>query len=411
MRPAPFCILLSLMATLFLSLPAAAQEPTLTCSTPAETSGPCTLKAAANPGQHTLTVQINHARQVRGIPVEFVVEEPGRTITDIVRTNRDGNATFSWFGAAGTGVKVTAKATVAGRTTTRVINVSAPATASTQRSVVLVSDSVVYGYEKGQIHEPVTVRVENFGDRCESNVVVFRSYGTVGTGSPDSVRAVLNPSLGGCTASTWWRLGEVVGRQHLLASLADEPSKSLALNAVARALPRLGAGVVSTYDFREYDTRTVTEKKIQVTRRVVDAVTGDTTTLVTDSTARTISVGREEGGWQTQPTLSIDFPFVASLTGVRVSLGAAFETEGRDFYMGMSLLQPFRGVSQEAVKADFHGVVHFGRREVLANSSCDDDGNTADCRSKEKFFFPLGVGVMATFDASALLTALGNIFP
>lgn len=304
-----------------------------------------------------------------------------------------------------------AEATVAGRTLTRIIDVNAPAAAGTQRTVVLVTDSIVYGYEKGQIHAPVTVRVLNFGERCESNVVVFRAYGTVGAGSPDSVRATLNPSLGGCTASTWWRLGETIGRQHLGASLADEPSKSLTLNAVARALPRLGAGIVSTYDFRNYDTRAVSERKVQVTRRVVDSATGDTTTLVSDSTIRAISVRRVEDGWQTKPILSIDFPFVARLTGVRASLGAAFETAGRDFYLGMSLLQPFRGVSQEAVGADFHGMLHFGRREVLANPGCDVDGDASDCRTRDRFFFPLGIGFMATFDAGKLLTHLGRIFP
>lgn len=75
----------------------------------------------------------------------------------------------------------------------------------------------------------------------------------------------------------------------------------------------------------------------------------------------------------------------------------------------MSLLQPFRGVSQEAVGADFHGMLHFGRRDVLANPACDDDGDLSDCRNRDRFFFPLGIGFMATFDAGKLLTHLGRI--
>jgi hypothetical protein len=412
MRPLLCRISLTAFAFLLLSFPAAAQSPDLVCVTPVQpATGPCKLKATTNPGQHTVTVQIVDTRRVQDRIIEFTVEEPGRTITENKSTGSDGKATFTWHGAAGTGVKVTAKTMVAGRELTRIIEVQAPDTpGTTQRNLVLVSDSVVYGYEKGQIHAPVMVRIENFGERCESNVVVFKPYGTVGAGSPDSVRATSGSSLGGCTASTWWRLGEGVGRQHLRASISDEPAKSLALNAVARATPRVGAGVVSTYDFRDYDTRNVSERKIQITRRIVDA-TGDTATVVADSTIKSISVGEVDGGWQTKPTISIDFPFVASLTGLRVSLGAAFESAGRDWYLGMSLLQPFRGVSQEAVGADFHGVLHFGRREVLADSRCDDDGDTSDCKSKEKFFFPLGLGVMATFDASKLLTALANIFP
>jgi hypothetical protein len=412
MRPLLSRSLFSAFAVSLVSVPSLAQSPELVCVAPPATASPCKLKATTNPGQHSVTVQIVHATPSDSQWVEFKVEEPGRTITERKKAGADGKATFDWHGSAGTGVKVTASTTVAGRQLTRIIEVHAPdSPGTTQRNLMLVSDSVVYGYEKGQIHAPVMVSIQNFGESCESNVVVFRPYGTVGTGSPDSVRATSGSSVGGCTASTWWRLGEGVGRQHLRASLADEPAKSLVLNAVARALPRLGAGVVSTYDFRDYDTRTVTERKVQITRRIVDAATGDTTTVVADSTISTVSVAGVDGSWQTKPTLSIDFPFVASLTGVRVSLGAALESAGRDWYLGMSLLQPFRGVSQEAVGADFHGVLHFGRRDVLANPTCDDDDDLSDCRSKDKFFFPLGIGVMATFDAGKLFTHLASIFP
>ncbi|HEU4881631.1 MAG TPA: hypothetical protein VFT45_05280 [Longimicrobium sp.] len=398
-------------AVLLFAVPATAQDPTLTCSTPVEpaTPGACTLKATTNPGQHSVTVQINNAIGVTNTPVEFTVEEPGRTIKANSPAGADGKATFSWFGAAGTGVKVTAKATIAGRTLTRVIDVNAPAAASTQRSLAPLSDSVVYGYEKRQIKAPVIVEIQDAGERCDSAVVVFRAYGAVGAGSPDSVRAVR--SSGRCAASTWWRLGEGVGRQHLRASLADEPAKDLVLSAVARATPRLNAGIVSTYDFRHYDRVDQTERTIHITRRVVDPVTGDSATVVTDSTAKTISVTEVDGEAFTKPVVSVDFPILARWTRLRASLGAAFENADTDWYVGISALQPFRGVSQEAVGADFHAVIHLGRRDVLKDPKCDDDGNTSDCKSKKEFILPLGIGFMATFDATSLLSALGSIFP
>jgi hypothetical protein len=345
---------------------------------------------------------------VGGETVTFVLEAPGGSITQTATTTASGEAEFIWTGAAGTATTtITASAVRNNRTVQRVIEVK-PQPTGTQRALSLVTDPIVYGYEKRQISGPVTVRIDNPGDRCESNVVVFRPYGTVGSGSPDTVRALTDPVYGGCTASSYWRLGEGVGRQHLRASLSDESSKSLVLNAVARALPRLSAGIASTYDFREFRTANISERNVQVTRRNPNS-TGPDSLVVVDSVVKSVSLGNQDAGWAVRPVLTVDFPITARLTQLRASLGAALRDADQDWYLGFSAIQPFRGVSQEAVGADFHAVLHVGRRDVLANPECDDDQALDDCRSKSKFYFPLGIGVMATFDATPLFGLVGSL--
>ncbi|HZG43681.1 MAG TPA: hypothetical protein VEY93_12000 [Longimicrobium sp.] len=341
--------------------------------------------------------------------VTFELESAGGSVTTSEPLNAQGEASFRWTGAAGTGTTtITAAAVVGDRTVRRVIEVKPSLPAGTQRSLLLVTDPVVYGYEDRQISGPVTVRVANEGNTCENNVVVFRPYGTVGSGSPDTVRAAIDPLYGGCTASTYWRFGKGVGQQHLRASLADEPAKSLILNGVARALPRLSPGIAFTYDFRDFRTANISERNVQVTRRYTSS-SGADSLVVVDSIVKSVSLGKQDEGWAVRPVLNVDFPITARLTRLRASLGAALRDADQDWYVGFSAIQPFRGVSQEAVGADFHTVVHFGRRDVLANPQCADDRNLDDCRSKSKFFFPLGIGMMATFDATQLFSLIGSL--
>lgn len=403
----------ALMLACCLSAPAAAQMPAILCVTPPEPtdpSQPCTYRAPTYPSEQTLTVRLVGVAQPGGKSIRFTLVSPGGSVTTTQPTSAQGEARFTWTGAAGSAATtITASATVGGRTVQRVIEVKPQPPAGTQRSLSVVTDPVVYGYEDRQISGPSTVRIENPGDRCESNVVVFRPYGTVGSGSPDTVRASTDPFLGGCTASTYWRLGKGVGHQHLRASLADEPSKSLVLNAIARQLPRLNIAIASTYDFREFRTANISERNVQITRRNPNS-TGPDSLVVVDSVVKSVSLGEEDAQWSVRPVVTLDFPITARMTHVRASLGAAFRDADQDWYLGLSALQLGRGVSQEAVGADIHAVLHFGRRDVLANSECDDDKILDDCRSKTKFFFPLGIGVMATFDASNVLGQLGSIF-
>lgn len=393
-----------------LSAPAAGQMPAILCVTPAEPADPnqpCTFRAPAYPSEQTLVVRLVGVPQQDSQSIKFTLVSPGGSVTTTRPTSAQGEARFTWTGAAGsTATTITASAAVGDRTVQRVIEVK-PQPTGTQRTLLFVTDPIVYGYEDRQISRPSTIRIENPGDRCDSNVVVFRPYGAVGSGSPDTVRASTDPLWGGCTASTYWRLGKGVGQQHLRASLADEPSKTLILNAVARALPRLSAGIASTYDFREFRTANISERNVQVTRRITTPTGVDT--VVVDSLVKSVSLGEQDGGWSVRPVLSIDFPITARLTQLRASLGAALRDADQDWYLGVSAIQPFRGVSQEAVGADFHAVFHFGRRDVLANPECDDDQVLDDCRAKSKFFFPLGIGVMATFDAQPLFTLVGSL--
>jgi len=66
-------------------------------------------------------------------------------------------------------------------------------------------------------------------------------------------------------------------------------------------------------------------------------------------------------------------------------------------------------VTRESVGLDLQLVMHFGRRDVLRNPECvgGDDG-LADCRTKDKVFFPMGFGFMGFVDGANLVSTVLN---
>lgn len=356
--------------------------------------------------------------RVRGVtarhPVQFRLESAGGSVTHQVLTDDFGLALFTWNGTpGGTGARVIVESQINQQLARREIDIVA--STSTGRELALVSPNTRYWYEKRQARAPIDVRITNFEGACDANVVVFRPVAGSGSASPDTVRAgESDEDGGGCMARAWWRLGEGVGRQHMRIALADEPSRFTITTAIARALPRIGAGVAVTNDFRSYHVVGDTSRTVRVTRRIAlysptGVSLGDSTVAV-DSVVpgRTIREVRDDVF--TTPTVSVDFPLFTNWDRVRVSFGVSLKDPARDWYVGFSPLQALWGVTHENVGVDLHFVMHAGRRRVLSNPGCRSDREFSDCRDEDRLFLPLGYGVAAFVDGTALLGTLGTIF-
>jgi hypothetical protein len=405
--------LIAALGCLFSQAAAAQRIECVNPPEPASINQRCTYEAPTTASEQTLVVRVQGGTLTD--TVRFTLTSAGGSVTQNVAVNSAGLAQFRWHGAAGgTGAVIAAETTIKGQTLRREIEVkAAPITSS--RRLQLLSPSTAYWYEERQLRAPIEVRIDNPGDQCESNVVVFRTVATLGSASPDTVRAgVDNDHPGSCVARTWWRLGKGVGRQHLRAFLTNEPTRGITTNAIARALPRIGGGIAATRDLRDYEVLESTSATVKVTRRIPKPEGGDSTVVV-DSIVRTNKISTVEGNWLTEPTINVDFPVIARVTGLRGVLGVSLKNPGRDWFVGVSALQPIFGVTHENLGVDLNAVMHFGRRQIVRDLACRDDDNgdsvpdLGDCKVKDKLFFPMGFGFSATIDASQL-TLLGNIF-
>jgi len=330
--------LLFLGLTLAAPLPLAAQR--MICLPPAVTSTTakeCTLKVTGLPSQQVVVLRIENAPPNREVRWEFkwsgatpatppstststtTTRTRNRTITrtttsqpvpvgptvappnsGITTTDARGTAIITWTGQANAGETVIqAEAMIGTLKLEREIRISPATVPPANRALALPEmRSVPHWFEERQLIDSVRVIVVNPGENCSDNVVQFRPYGTLGAASPDSVRAVM---LGGnCVATTWWRLGKGIGRQHLRASLADDASKTTVLTAIARGLPRIGAGVALSNDFREY-------------RALEDAGKPEA------------SIDTVTGRWDTEPVAIVDFPVVPQARWLRGALGASIK--------------------------------------------------------------------------------------
>lgn len=402
-------------AMIGLAVPAAAQR--IVCVDPVDPgslSQRCVAHVPSGATSRTLLVRVEGEVPPDGV-VTFTLESPGGAVTRRARLNREKLAQFTWAGtpaSAGSSI-ITAEAEYPDVTVRREIEVRLSPVA-TNRTLHVLSDTLPHWYASRQLRHPVEVRVDNPGDRCENNLVVFRPMpGSSGLVSPDTVVAeVETTGRGGCIARTWWRLGDVGGRQHLIASLKDEPGKRTTLHAIARVLPRLGGGIVATYDFRNYSVLTSRPTTVQYTRRDTVRISPnqlDTVLVVSDSVIRNREVSSFSDAWFTTPTVNVDFPIDADLRWLRGSLGVSLKDPGRDWYLGVSALQPFLKVNHENLGVDLHLIVHVGRRTIVDDAGCDDDGDLTDCRDREKLFFPMGAGFMGYVSGSELLGKLGGL--
>ncbi|HEV7589499.1 MAG TPA: hypothetical protein VGO40_15400 [Longimicrobium sp.] len=285
--------------------------------------------------------------------------------------------------------------------TTAVLPIRIEAKAPVSNVVLAWRGGAQYGYADRQLKYPVTVTIVAPADRCNSTTIAFRAIGD-GSVTPDTVHGTqqVGPSSQPeCVASTWWRLGKGIGRQNLRASVSGSPSTFATTTGVARALPRIFAGVAVSNDFRNYRTVVHDSTVVQLT------VTRGDSTFVTRSVTRRDSVQEQKDDWHFAPTIGGDFPIGRRLEWLRGSLAVSLTSPTRDFYVGASIVQPFAGLTFEGFGIDVHLVGHLGRRVVAESKTC----NGQDCETREKLLF-LGVGLMAALDQGTLLSTISTLF-
>jgi hypothetical protein len=127
-----------------------------------------------------------------------------------------------------------------------------------------------------------------------------------------------------------------------------------------------------------------------------------------DSTHTVVDAGHD---WQATPAIIVDFPIVPRAHWMRGVAGVSLKDASRDWYIGISALQPLFGVTREGVGVDLQLVMHAGRRTVLRDRKCDDDGDISDCENqKDKVLIPLGFGFMGFVDSSGIISSISGIF-
>jgi hypothetical protein len=285
------CAAVALLLAGFPSLLWAQRLQRIECISPAEPRDPgtrCTAAIDREQPERMLVVRVHGARNDT---VRFTLQTPTGVVPTDVLTDTAGFAHFRWRGAPGRGGGLIVVESRAGGVLARREIEIAPAPASTARRIALTDARTRYWYEKRQLPEPLEVRLMDFTGRCDANLVVFRAAATGGSATPDTVRASDSAGeRGECIARSWWRLGEGIGRQHVRVTLADEPGRGVVATAVARALPRISAGVVAAYDVRSYRIAVDTARVVRVTRRI--ALTSPDGTSAGDSTVAVDSVVR-----------------------------------------------------------------------------------------------------------------------
>jgi hypothetical protein len=339
-------------------------------------------------------------------------------IDDNVRTNfigadttgSDGYAEIMWTGAPlGSSRSILVEARIGDRREQREIQVR-PVSISSGRTLTVIpttTDVTARGaphwYEERQLPHRIVARIKDYAGRCEDNVVAFRPVGSTAVASPDTVRA--QAESGDCVARASWRLGKGVGWQHLQVSLTDEPSIARNVSAIARALPRIGAGLAVSYDNRTYPRLKLREDTVQVIYRLP----GDSI-IVKDSVVNRASIDTTKAEASVHPTVNVDFPLVLRWRHLRGSLAVSLLEPDRDWYAGVSILHPFIGLTPEKLGVDVHLMVHFGRRDVLRNPTCNNDGNIKDCDVDDTFRV-MGGGFIVVVDGNLLpFASLGAIF-
>jgi hypothetical protein len=386
MRPARRLLLLAAAIAGSVHLPAAAQK--IQCMVPGEPASAnqrCSIAVPSGTVTQPLAVQLLNPGGVAGKVVHFSLA-PGAsgTVTDSAVTDVNGIAPFAFTGQGGSSgsTVIRAEARLNNQVTFREIEiVTAPPPATSRNLSLGGRQRVQHWFAERQLRDSIEVVVENPTGDCSSNIVVFRATSsTDGTTSPDSVRPTV---VGGrCVATSWWKLGNTVGRQHMRAFLASEPAKTVSMTAIGRAGPRIGVGVAFVRDMRNYQTLD------SATNRVVDA----------------------NHDWQSTPTVAADFPIIPSARWMRGVMAVSLKDASRDWYVGFSVLQPMLGVTRESVDLDLELVMHAGRRNVLKDRSCDDDGDISDCVNRKDKVLPLGIGFMAFVNAANLISSIQNIF-
>lgn len=347
-------------------------------------AGQCTAKVPQD-GSHRIILRLVD-RSGTGIPfrrVNFQIRGPAGSVTPFNQTGETGLVEAIWTGVPAGETVVIASANVDGRRVVREIKVEAAATPPKNLTLAAVSGLRQFWYESRQLPRPITIAVDGADASCTGAVVSFRAS-SGGAVSPDSVYAARgtdpNTLQSRCLAQAYWKLGEGVGTQHLIATVRGQPAQNITVSARARKLPRIGGGLAATH------VRTHHVPK-------VDTATNDTT------------VERIDANVLFRPVISVDFPAFRRIAGFRGSVAVSASSPDRDWYLGFSAIQPFYGISHEALGVDMHVITHFGRRRVLDNVRNCESG--VSCDSDDKVLL-LGGGVMFIVDGTSVLTAISG---
>lgn len=373
----------------------------------------CLAKVPKDSAGVTIILRLVGPGSVAGVPVIFA-REPGAagSIGPSTSTGTTGLVETRWNGLPGAGVShFVATATMPdGRQVFRDIKIEA---ALPQPAFELRwrSGNNQTWYEKRQLRWPLVLEVNGADSNCTGAVVYFRPS-SGGSASPDSVYAMRpeGEQRGPCLARTYWRVGEGVGMQHITAIVRGDPGRNLTAQARVRALPRIGAGIAATNDYRAHYLVKDSSRIVRVTRKITTVSPPGDSTVQIDSVVQMRILRRGDEGWFTTPVVNVDFPLRARWHHARFSLGVSLKDPSRDWYVGFSPLQARWGLAHENIGVDLHIVMHAGRRRVLDDPSCRDDRDFSDCVETDRLFLPMGFGVSALVDGTSLLATLGSIF-
>lgn len=356
----------------------------------------------------------------------------GAVMPDTVRTDASGYASGLWYRTrAADPAGVTAEARTETQSAMRHIEITPRGAEPAKRYQVKISTGNNQAwYEKSPQRFPLVVEIRRAGKEgdtigqpitdpveCAAQRVAFSRIGTAGALTPDTTRGSVfpaserrpwwrrSPAKGGviCEARANWTLGEGAGRRHARATLLGDavlPSrKDVQFETVARALPRLIAGIGPTRNRGYLGAKAGEQRIVRVERQFPDG-----TKLAFDSTVSSPAAVDEVGSsWSVAPIVGVSAAVIPRLERFSLTAGVSLTSPQDDWYAGFSLLRPFGRLGMEGLPIDVHLLGHWGRRAVLANvDACRTEGS---CRTEEDVMWH-GAAAMVSIDAGSLVADL-----
>ena len=396
-----------LVFRLLVVLPHDAHAQSLECVLPPP-PGPGSDCARAQRGTLEVIVvklQDNAGKPVGGSYVQFVAPT-GAKITDSAKTDVNGIALAKLTGdAINSPVTVTAIALFNGSVLRRQIVLGA----ASALTIAPYPREEQYWYQGKQLPYPAAVIVNGATSKptCEESLVTFKTIDENAKVSPDSIHPTWDGGAGTCTAQSWWKLGTGVGTQNVRATLASNPDKPINMRAFARALPWLGVGLAVT-KVSGFATLSERQDPLRITRKFATGTNGDSLEVAYDSVKVTRSPSHTDERWVMTPIIGVNWPLKIKWSHVRVSISADARNPRTDWFLGLSFLQLFQGLSQEGVGYDLHAVYHLSKRGVLTNEA-ECRATPAVCNVSSTTGF-VGQGAALMLDTGPLIEKLLGTF-
>ena len=402
------------IATLIaLGVPGALSAQSMTCLQ----SSTCVIEPR---GTHAvIAVRINGVTIPNDSSHAVYFHASGGKVTDSARVRRDGVAQAVWTGEEdGDSIVVRATfATTESVITRNIVLKGGPAASYTldeapRKKALRNWFEVPNWYQGRQLKDPVGVVIRRdpsspaapVGSWCTKQKVVFRALGESGTVTVDTARAQVYRNSE-CEARTHWRLGTTVGEQMVRASLVGGKKPEQEFRAHSRALPWFGTGL-AWHGSPGYVGVEKKDKKISITSTRTDSVTGITTELATDSTVTVKGPDPVGRGKRLAPVLSVNFPLILGLQWLRLSIASDLASPTTRGFVGVSMLQPFHGFTQEDTGFDLHLVAEVTKRDELKDAPACAASGSCDTRPRTIFG---GVGVMVMVNAASVFDKLFTV--